>query len=95
MPGLLPPPTTHHPARPQVLPAVNEFILLSQAPGPWSPHWVTNRLTPPATGPLLTSSCLFPSQQLFLSSVEQMESWLFSQEACPASEGLGVGARQQ
>uniref|UniRef100_A0A671DN44 Spectrin beta, non-erythrocytic 5 n=1 Tax=Rhinolophus ferrumequinum TaxID=59479 RepID=A0A671DN44_RHIFE len=27
--------------------------------------------------------------QLFLSSVEQMESWLCSQEACPAGEGLG------
>uniref|UniRef100_G1MDF6 Spectrin beta, non-erythrocytic 5 n=1 Tax=Ailuropoda melanoleuca TaxID=9646 RepID=G1MDF6_AILME len=27
--------------------------------------------------------------QLLLSSVEQMESWLCTQEACPASEGLG------
>lgn len=42
--------------------------------------------------PLLTSICLFLSRQLLLSSVEQMESWLCTQEACPASEGLGVSA---
>lgn len=44
--------------------------------------------------PLPTCSSLVLSHQAFLSSVEQVERWLCSKEACLTDEGLEVGAGQ-